>query len=323
MKHTLPPPLLDPFEQELTLAEVPRVLSFAPRAVEIDLEDLVRSWSFDLVGAIPRPLGTVRESFTAPERGPIDYLCAAYQVGSSTLALATEITEPAARHRVLELLGVREDVRLRINLALLSPDAEDGLTRAARAEVEAGRPLGQVRVWGNDSPARGEARLHADRVLRNLGFDARLLDRTVREPTYVPPAGGRRVLTALPSDDLRAVDALLALLGLLPVEGVDRRAPRRVAAHTDRLRRKGSIVSYRYETHRAATGVLHLRRREVEAGVERPGLVRTFNLAGLRGGARLRIRDVGGRCSAEFAGTPDSVRVIAAALERQLGGRAG
>ena len=116
---------------------------------------------------------------------------------------------------------------------------------------------------------------------------------------------------------------LLALLAKLPVEKAQIRAPRRVSAHADRIRRKNSIVSFRYETHRAATGVLHLRRREVEAGLERPGLVRTFNLAGLRGAARLRIRDVGGRTMAEFAGVPETVQAISEFLERNMGGRPG
>ena len=48
-----------------------------------------------------------------------------------------------------------------------------------------------------------------------------------------------------------------------------------------------------------------MRRREVEHGLERPGLVRTFNVAGLSGATRVRLREVGGKAGAEFAGSPE------------------
>jgi hypothetical protein len=64
-----------------------------------------------------------------------------------------------------------------------------------------------------------------------------------------------------------------------------------------------------------------MRRREVEAGPERPGLVRTFNVVGLRGAGRLRIRDVGGRALAEVAGARETVDATIGFLAERLGMR--
>ncbi len=318
------PPLLDPFEHELTLADLPRVLSFSHKAFEIPLPDLVKTWAYDLVGAIPRPLGSVREEIPL-ESSLLTFESSSFQVGASVLAMCTEIRQAGVTHRVLELLGIKEDIRVRFNmthhdLALLD---SFGLSPGAEDVVRNGRNLGQVRIWGSESSPRGDVRTTLARTMLNLGLDCRVLDRSVEEPIYRPPTAYRLALDQLPHKDLKVADLLLALLESLPVDKCQRRAPKRIACHNDRIRRKGSIVSFRYETHRAATGVLHMRRREVEAGLERPGLVRTFNVAGLRGAARLRIRDVGGRASAEFAGTVDTVEHIQDALIRSMGGRAG
>ena len=312
-------PVLDPFESEVTLADEPRVLSFSPRCFQQPLEELVRHLAFDLVGAIPKPLGEVREELAAPG-GALSFASSFYQVGASVLAIATEIDEPAARHRVLELLGVGEDVRVRINVTRLgTPD--EALPPAARSAVAEGWALGQARVWGNEPTLVGDVRRALGRQMRGAGIERRVLDRAVHEPVYRPPAADRLSLEALPANDLVVADLLLALLAALPVEGARARAPRQISLHDDRVRRKGAVVTFHYETHRAGTGVLHLRRREVEAGAERPGLVRTFNLAGLRGGARVRIRDVGGRTSAEFAGTVETVEALRAWFAQQMGGR--
>jgi hypothetical protein len=318
------PPLLDPFEHELTLADEPRVLSFSPKSFDIALPDLVRTWAFDLVGAIPYSLGSVREEFHHGS-SQIAFESSFFRVGNSVLALCTAIRQGASTHRVLELLGISEDIRVRFNQTLVDPEraGELDLSEAAAEIVAQGRPLGQVRVWGSESSPREEIRSTLARTMRNLGLDSQIHDRSVEELTYRPPTSSRLNLDALPHNDLRVADLLLALLDSLPVADAPRRAPKRVSCHQDRIRREGSIASFRYETHRAATGVIHMRRREVEAGLERPGLVRTFNVAGLAGAARLRIRDVGGRVSAEFAGTVESVEHIRAALIRDMGGRTG
>lgn len=310
------PLVLDPFEQEVTLADEPRVLSFGARAFSVPMVELMRHLSFDLVGAIPRPLGQLRE----PLAPGLEFETAFFQVGESVLAINTEIELVDGRHRVLELLGLSEDLRLRLNLweprGALRPD----LPALASAELDEGRSLGQVRVWGNEPSLVAETRRTLGRQLHTLGLDTRTLERSVCEPVYVPPAGDRLTLEALPHDDLKVTEILLALLRQMPVETANKRAPRQISTHKDRIRRKGAIVSYAYETHRAGTGVLHSRRREVEAGAERPGLVRTFVLAGLRGGSRLRIRDVGGRVSAEFAGTGEAVQAIRKSLVFAMGG---
>ncbi len=213
---------------------------------------------------------------------------------------------------------------MRINLTLLDPTALNGdFPEAARAVVMEGRALGQVRIWGNEPSVAADVRRTVARQMTNAGVDSLALDRTVVEPTYRPPSAARITLDALPADDLQVAKMLLALLARLPVTGAQQRSARQVGSHSARVRRgNGSIVSFHYETHRAGTGALHMRRREVEAGLERPGLVRTFNVAGLRGAARLRIRDVGGRVSAEFAGTQHTVQTIRQTLSRAMGGRA-
>lgn len=315
-----PHPLADPFEHEVFLSEEPRVLSFSPRAFSIPLEELLRHLAFDLVGGIPKPLGQVEEDLSSD--GPLRFRSSFAQVGPSVLAIATEIEEREAQHRVLELLGVKEDVRLRLNMTQLSPPAEGEVPHAFADAIAAGRPLGQVRIWGNEPTLVGEIRRTLARQILHAGIETKALDRHVIEPVYRPPAAGHMVLESMPSDDLLVVQLLLDLLARNPVEGSQRRAPRQISTHNTRVRRKNSIVSYAYETHRAGTGVLHMRRREVEAGHERPGLVRTFVLAGLQGAARLRIRDVGGRVHAEFAGAERAVEELGAFLERSLGGRA-
>lgn len=314
------PLLLDPFEHEMTLADDPRTLSFAPRAFEVPPLELLRHLAFDLVGQIPRPLGDVSESLAAISggEGAFKFESSCFQVGASVLAIQTSIEELGARHRVLEFLGVGEDLRVRINYAELNRDLGK-LPAAARAELDEGRSLGQVRIWGNEASLIANTRRTLGRAFNTLGLESRILDRSVPEPTYRPPAAGRFTIENFPHDDLRVMEILLALLRQMPVEGASKRAPRRIGAHRDRVRRKGSIVSYAYETHRAGTGVLHMRRREVEAGVERPGLVRTFVAAGLAGGARLRIRDVGGRAVAEFAGSSESVEAIRNGLTSVMG----
>jgi hypothetical protein len=243
------------------------------------------------------------------------------------LALCTLINQETARHRVLELLGVKEDLRVRLNMTHYSPkvlEKRNRFSAMARQAIEQDRALGQVRVWGRSaSSERAEVRATVARQMRSAGMDMRILDRTVAEPLYSPPAAARLTLDAFPHDDLKVAHYLLELLDQLPVEGAQVRNPRRISVERNRSRRKGSIVTFRYETHRSSTGVLHIRRREVEAGVERPGLVRTFNVAGLRGAGRLRIRDVGRRVIAHFAGTPETVAAIAKILRGTMGGRTG
>lgn len=316
------PQLLDPFEREITLAEEPRVLSFSSRGFKIPLEELLRHLAFDLVSAIPRSLGHVQEEIPADDE-VFTFRSEFFQVGPSVLAVGTEIEQPRASHRVLELLGVKEDIRVRLNLTRF-PEAvltAKDLPVAMRESVEEGRSLGQVRIWGNEPGLVAEVRRTLARQMHHAGIESRVLDRSVEEPLYHPPAGYRLHLDGLPSSDLQVADMLLELLSRMPVEGAQRRAPRQISTHKSRVRRKGAIVSYRYETHRSGTGVLHMRRREVEAGVERPGLVRTFIVAGIRGAARLRIRDVGGRTNAEFAGTEEAVDVLGAYLTQAMGGR--
>lgn len=315
------PAVLDPFEQEVTLSQERRVLSFSPRAAEVPQEDLVRLLAFDLVGAVPRPVGEVVEHFGV-DGTATSYRSSFFQVGPAVLAVSTEISEPGAAHRVVELLGLGADQRVRLNLTRLRAASDDpALSPAAREAILRGRPLGQVRIWAGDPGGGAEVRRVLQRQLHLAGLEAAALDRGAVEPLYRPPAGERLSLDAFPADDLRVTGVLVELLGALPVEGTRAQPPRRVGVHDERLRRSQTIVSYHYETHRAHGGVLHLRRREVETGVERPGLVRTFNVAGLRGGARLRIRDVGGRATAEVAGAEESVALIRAELARSFGGR--
>jgi len=316
---TLTPMHLDPFEHETFHDESGRTLSFAARGFEIPFHDLVRHISFDLVGAIPKPLGKLSES---PSEGPASFASAFYQVGPSVLAITTEIEGARGSHRVLELLGLAEDLRLRLNLTVPSGEALAKLPKADRELVESGRSLGQARVWGNESGLLSTTRRALARQMRGTGLDAQVLPVEFDEPVYQPPTSETLSLDLFSDNDLRVTSLLLELLKEMPVEGGLTRAARQMAASRNRVRRKGSIVSYAYETHRAGTGVLHMRRREVEAGAERPGLVRTFVVAGLRGAARLRIRDLGGRAYAEYAGTKASVAAIRGALISHLGGRA-
>jgi len=312
-------PVLDPFETESTLATDPRVLAFSPRAFEMPMQDLLRHVAFDLVGAIPRALGEVREQFAERKQGPRSYKLGFSHLGQAVLALTTEIEEPHAQWRVLELLGMGADLRLRLNMTRLH-DAS-GLQGEEADAVRAGQPLGQVRIWSNDNSRSASVRHTLARQLRAAGIETHALGRGAVEPTYQPAAAGRLTLEALPEQDLEVCDELLALMAVLPVEGALRRSPRRMGEHHERLRKGNSIVSHHYEIHRAATGVLHMRRREVEAGIERPGLVRTFNVAGLAGAGRLRIRDVGTRAVAEFAGSRATGKAITKGLGSRMGGR--
>ena len=203
-------------------------------------------------------------------------------------------------------------------------DSKNSFSETARQNILEGRALGQVRVWGRAADSeRAEVRATVARQMQSAGMAMRVLDRSVAEPQYAPPASDRMTLDGMPHDDLKVAHTLLELLDRLPVEGAQVRNPRRISVERKRSRRKGSIVTFNYETHRSATGVLHIRRREVEAGVERPGLVRTFNVAGLRGAGRLRIRDVGRRVIAHFAGTPETVDTIRTVLAGKMGGRTG
>ncbi|MBX3466201.1 MAG: hypothetical protein KF878_04800 [Planctomycetes bacterium] len=315
-----PPVILDPFETESTLASEPRALSLHPRTFELSVDELVRMLSFDVVGAVPKPLGTTYEHVGHNGAGFL-YSASYYQVGPQVLALATEIDEGTTRHRVLELLGVGGDVRVRLNAAQVRDLAGRELSKSALAAVQAGRALGQVRVWTSEPTKANELRKTIGRQLATAGLDVQVLGRNAREPAYAPPRSDRLALDALPGHDVKVAGDLLALLAFLPVPGQQLKPPRRIGVHTERVRREGSIVVYHYETHRAATGVVHVRRREVEAGTERPGLVRTFNVAGLAGAARVRIREVGGRAAAEFAGAAESVERIRQVLLQVFGAR--
>lgn len=311
----------DPFEIEATLAVEPRVLSYHPKVFELTVDELVRLLSFDVVGAVPRPLGTTYEHVGHNGAGFL-YSASYYQVGPQVLALATEIDEGTTRHRVLELLGIGGDVRVRLNAAQVRDPGARELSKSARAAVDAGRALGQVRLWTSESTRANDLRKTITRQLNTAGLEVQVLGRNAREPVYTPPRADRAHLEGLPSSDVKVAGDLLALLAFLPVPGQQLKPPRRLGVHTERIRREGSIVVYHYETHRAATGVVHVRRREVEAGTERPGLVRTFNVAGLAGAARVRIREVGGKATAEFAGTDESVERIRQVLTQVFGARA-
>lgn len=308
------PLLLDPFEIEHTLASAPRVLAFSPRGFEIPLEELLRHLAFDIVGGIPRPLGDLLEEELKPG---FRYRLRSFHLGQGILALATEISDHSGDHRALELLGIGRDARVRLNL--VRPHDVSELPSAVQSRVASGWSLGQVRVWANDSKA--DIRRVLSRQLKHAGVETEVLPRDVQEPIYLPPAAGRIVLDRLPSDDFRVVELLLQLIRDLHPEGGPPRPARRVGLGQQRVRDKEAIVSYRCEIHRVLSGVVHARRREVEAGVERPGLVRTFNVAGIGGAGRLRIRDVGGRASAEYAGVPASVKVIEGHLVETMGGR--
>ena len=313
--------LRDPFEHQTTLAENGLLLSFGSRGFEIPLLELVRHLSFDLVGAIPKPLTKLNESL-ASEGGPTRFASATYQVGPSVLAITTEIEEAGGSHRVLELLGLAEDLRLRLNMTIPGGEALAELPEAEQARVREGRSIGQVRVWGNEKNLITNTRRALGRQMRSAGLETQPVSRDVIEPLYRPQAAEYLPLSGFSENDLRVSEQLLALLSAMSADGGQGRPARQVASHRSRVRRKGSIVGYSYETHRAGTGALHLRRREVEAGAERPGLVRTFVVSGLKGGARLRIRDLGGRALAQYAGTRSSVEAIRVALKAQLGGRA-
>ncbi len=307
----------DPFEVEHLLLPDTKVLTFAPRALELPLEELVRLMAFDVVGQIPRANGGVEERVGENGAGFL-FQSLFFQIGPSTLGIATEIDEGVARHRVLELLGLGGDVRARVCFSLLRDAASrDGLPRSARDALAQGRSLGQVRLYHGEPTGTTELRRALTRGLVSAGVDPQALPGAeLKEPEFHPPAH-RRLALELPPADIKVAGDLLGILALLPVDGQMPRPPRRIGHHQERVRREdGTIVSWRFETHRGATGIVFLRRRDVEAGLERPGLVRTFVVAGLKGATRLRVREVSGRAVAEVAGARAAVDTVAEALER-------
>jgi hypothetical protein len=301
------PPIDDPFEREHLLARDAGVLVFAPRAFEVSPDDLIRWVGLDLAAGVPHEIGTLAERFPAGRGGGvIDYSVRFYELGVGALAVATEIGEQERIHRVLEVLGVRGDVRARVNVT-----RPRGLSE----------PLGNVRVWGGEAgqPERAVASIH--RHLRLLGLEPQPHGKSAPEPRFEPPAADR-VAVELPAADASVLHPLVELLQSMPVEGVKPRPPRRISVLEDRVKRvDGGQIAYRYELHRVGTGVLHVRRREVESGSERPGLVRTWNVIGLRGGARLRLREVAGRAVAEIGGSRDGVSAVARFLSERFGAR--
>src|SRR5581483_2635132 len=104
-------PVQDPFEREHLLLKEAAVLQFGPRSFELSPEELVRWIGLDLAAGVPKEIGTVRERFPAKlDRGEVALAARFYQVGTA-LAILTEIEEPLGEHRVLEVLGVRGDLR--------------------------------------------------------------------------------------------------------------------------------------------------------------------------------------------------------------------
>jgi hypothetical protein len=301
-------PVDDPFEREHLLVRDAPVLSFGPRAFELGAEELVRWIGLDLAAGVPKELGSVRERFPRGD-DEIAFAVAFFQI-STALAVFTEIEEPRGEHRVVEVLGVRGDLRARFNLARPRTRTLAASPRLPEADatqtLAAPETLGNVRVFGSDTgeASRAVASIHRHMLL--LGFEPRPESRP-GEHLFEPPAADRFVCE-LPAEDSVVAARLVEVVAALPVESARARPARRLAAFEERLKRPGgSLVLTRYELHRAGTGVLHARRREVESGPERPGLVRTWNLAGVRGGTRVRIREVGGRTVAELGGSVEGV----------------
>jgi hypothetical protein len=344
------PPIEDPSEKELLLLNDAGVLAFGPHAFELETEELVRWIGVDLAARIPVEVGAVSERYPAGGgSAEVVYAARIFQLGT-TLAIATCIEEPLGSHRVVEVLGMKGDVRARVNMTRarsqlahmtarpdrngagtkkLTADSSgasegDRLVGGREQEVESKggevpEALGNVRVWGGEPGEAERAAASIHRHLHLMGLEPQPKDGA--EPRFEPPAADRWACE-LPPLDATVTSALIELLQMAPVEGARTRLPRRLALLEDRVKRvDGGLIAYRFETHRAGTGVVHLRRREVEAGPGRPGLVRTWNLAGLRGGARVRVREVAGRAVAEAGGSREGVAAIARFLETRLSGR--
>src|SRR5581483_2404462 len=129
---------------------------------------------------------------------------------------------------------------------------------------EDAEPLGNVRVWGGEPGEAERALASIHRHLRLLGLEPQAKEGP--EPRFEPPAADRFAVE-LPSQDAPVTAALIELLAARPVAGARTRMPRRISLLEDRVKRAdGNSIVYRFEAHRAASGVLHVRRREVEAG---------------------------------------------------------
>jgi hypothetical protein len=316
------PPLLDPFEREHLLYEGAPLLRFSPKAFEVPLPEMLRWVGLDLAAGIPRDIASGEERLARSDGGEDVYTARLFQLGPA-LAITTEIVSADREYRVVELLGVKGDLRVRINLTRPRVTAIAGGAAPAHLTDGPREPgIGQVRVWGGEPGLATGARASIARDLKLMGIEVEPSREPVREPLWSPPMSSRVPLEAFPSDDAAVVTHLVDLARAHPSDGSKARAARRLIALEDRVKRgDGSAVLYRYELHRAGTGVVHMRRREVEAGPERPGLVRTFNVVGIRGAGRLRIRDVGGRALAEVAGARETVDTTIGFLAERLGMR--
>lgn len=306
----------DPSERELLLVRDASVLAFGPRAFEASAEELIKWIGLDLAAGVPIEMGAIDESYTT-RKGDVRYAARYYQLGTA-LAVVTDVEEAQASHRVLEVLGVKGDVRVRFNITRSRSRklATVGGAPGAREEAE---PLGNVRVWGGEPGEAERAVASIHRHLRLLGLDPQAKGGT--EPRFEPPAADRYACD-LPSTDGPVTASLIELLLARAIEGARVRPPRRLSLLEDRAKRAdGNSIAYRFEAHRAGSGILHVRRREVEAGPGRPGLVRTWNVVGLRGGARLRLRDVAGRAVAEVGGSREGVAALTEFLEKRFAAR--
>ncbi len=311
------PFLEDPSERELRLVRDATVLAFAPRALEVSAEELIRWVGVDLAAGVPVEVGATSERYDARKGVTTAYAVRFFQLGTA-LAIVTDVSEPRGSHRVLEVLGVRGDVRVRFNMARVRSRKLAAVGGAASLPEEAD-PLGNVRVWGGEPGEAERASASILRHLRLVGLEPQPADG--EEPRFEPPAADRWSCE-LPAADGRVTEALVAILAARPVEGARVRPARRLTLLEDRVKRTGGdLIAYRFETHRAGTGFVHLRRREVEAGAGRPGLVRTWNVVGLGGGVRLRLREVAGRAVAEAGGSRESVAVVERFLQEHFGAR--
>ncbi len=306
----------DPSERELLLVRDASVLAFGPRAFEASAEELIKWIGLDLAAGVPFEVGALDEIY-GTRKGEIRYAARFYQLGSA-LAIVTDVEEPQAAHRVLEILGVKGDVRVRFNITR-SRSRKLATVGASPGQREEAEPLGNVRVWGGEPGEAERAVASIHRHLRLLGIEPQAKEGP--EPRFEPPVADRWACE-LPGTDAPVTAALVELLLARGIENARVRPPRRMSLLEDRVKRAdGNSIAYRFEAHRAGSGVLHLRRREVEAGPGRPGLVRTWNVVGLRGGARLRVRDVGGRAVAEVGGSRDGVAAIADFMKKRFAAR--
>jgi hypothetical protein len=303
-------PLEDPSERELVLHREAPALAFGPKALAVSPDELMRFVGLDLAAGVPIEIGTTGERFSL-KRGEATTQARFFLLGSA-LGIATDVDEPQAAHRVLEVLGIKGDVRVRINMTRARTRKLAPVGGPIEVAPEAGEALGNVRVWGGEPGEAERALASIHRHLKLAGLEPSPAHEA--EPRFVPPAADRW-LCDLPLADIAVTTALIELLQAHTVEGARIRPPRRLALLEDRVKRAdGGLLAYRYEVHRAGTGLVHLRRREVEAGPGRPGLVRTWNVTGLRGGVRLRLRDVAGRAVAEAGGSREGVVALAGFL---------